>query len=265
VFNASVPSCSVSTAMRVRSPFRPCSKLRDLEHLSSSPHSAPAPSKNASFGRRSRTTRRVRMLAMTTCRDFAATSFATHPSARFPSQSFMAPARRSHIASMCDAHPEPDEVVGHFLQELARGEPGLRSAWMHMSPAYHEREDALERFSMWFSSPMYESLLGLTSWRVRGAVSLREEMTDTLLADGSTFHGTSSVEQALQVEIVPGRTKWAESGVVGSKIGQPLPTQTFVFSLSLQPADCTPARLARCWTIDQVAPEPTGRVPPNLA
>ena len=33
-----------------------------------------------------------------------------------------------------------------------------------MSPAYHERADALERFTEWFESPVYESLYRCSSW-----------------------------------------------------------------------------------------------------
>ena len=127
------------------------------------------------------------------------------------------------------------------------GESGLRAAHTLMSPAYHERDDALERFSMWFASPVYEALLGCQSWQVCGAVTTKEAPCETLLPDGRTFLGCRAVAQIISVRVKPGRPKWASSGASGSRVGQPLPETTFLWSVSEQ-ADGS-------WTVDQIAPE----------
>ena len=55
---------------------------------------------------------------------------------------------------------DPASIVGVQLRALQSGEAAsLRACHAFMSPAYHERADALERFTEWFDSPVYESLL----------------------------------------------------------------------------------------------------------
>ena len=55
------------------------------------------------------------------------------------------------------------------------------------------------------------------------------------------------------------RPKWADvGGVHGSRVGQPLPVSTFVWTLGLQSDD---GPLAQCWTVDQIAPEAPLSVP----
>ena len=175
------------------------------------------------------------------------------------------PARASCIrtvgimcASSCQDGPTPgmapSEVVVAQLKSLQQGEPGLQSAHTFMSPAYHERADALQRFSMWFSSPLYESLLACESWEIKGAVVTREEPTETKLADGRTFLGSAPVEQVVKVEVKAGRPKWAESGATGSRIGHVLPLMSYLFTVSLRPTTGE-------WRIDQIAPE----APPSLS
>ena len=62
---------------------------------------------------------------------------------------------------------DPASVVGAQLQALQSGEAAsLRACHAFMSPAYHERADALERFTEWFDSPVYESLLRCSSWAI---------------------------------------------------------------------------------------------------
>ena len=79
---------------------------------------------------------------------------------------------------------EPSDVVVAQLESLKQGEAGLPSAHGFMSPAFHERADALQRFSMWFSSPLYESLLECDSWTIKGAIVTSETMAETPMADG---------------------------------------------------------------------------------
>ena len=117
--------------------------------------------------------------------------------------------RRLIIFSMCCAPAsaasmlQPTEaVVAAQLRSLQRGPEGLRSAHALMSPAYHQRPDALERFSAWFNSPLFESLLGCTNWELRGCVTTREAACETLLPDGRTFLGTQAVEQMVQVDVM---------------------------------------------------------------
>ena len=148
---------------------------------------------------------------------------------------------------------EPVGVVEAQLQSLQYGEDGLRAAHAFMSPAYHERSDALERFSLWFSSPMYETLLGCAAWDVRGSVSMRDETSEVTLPDGRVFLGTKSVEQVVKVDVKAGRPKWAESGATGVRIGRALATGSFLWTLSWQ-AD------SERWTVDQIVPE----APPRL-
>ena len=60
---------------------------------------------------------------------------------------------------------DPASVVSAQLRALQSGEAAsLRVCHGFMSPAYHERADALERFTEWFDSPVYESLLRCSSW-----------------------------------------------------------------------------------------------------
>ena len=60
---------------------------------------------------------------------------------------------------------DPASVVSAQLRALQSGETAsLRVCHGFMSPAYHERADALERFTEWFDSPVYESLLRCSSW-----------------------------------------------------------------------------------------------------
>lgn len=160
------------------------------------------------------------------------------------------------------ASMDPRDIVAAQLYLLGQGEAGLRDAWGLMSPAYHERSDAFERFSMWFSSPLYESLLGCSDWKIAGVVSLRDEISERLLDDGTIFHATASVEQMVRVNVTPGRPKWAESGAVGTRLGQQLPTRTYLFTLSLH-AEEPGVSLSPggSWTIDQIVPEDTGRAP----
>ena len=62
---------------------------------------------------------------------------------------------------------DPASVVSAQLRALQSGEAAsLRVCHGFMSPAYHERADALERFTEWFDSPVYESLLRCSSWAV---------------------------------------------------------------------------------------------------
>lgn len=57
-------------------------------------------------------------------------------------------------------HENPASVVGAQLSLLQSGEAASLSAChTFMSPFYHERGDALERFAAWFESPVYEALL----------------------------------------------------------------------------------------------------------
>jgi len=143
---------------------------------------------------------------------------------------------------------DPASVVGAQLQALQSGEAAsLRACHAFMSPAYHERADALERFTEWFDSPVYESLLRCSSWKIRGAVTTREAMQETLLPDGRTFLGSAPVEQVLRVEVVPGVSKWASARVTGAKIGRALPPMTYEWTLGLQPDGS--------WTVDRIAPE----------
>ena len=59
---------------------------------------------------------------------------------------------------------DPASVVSSQLRALQGGEAAsLRVCHGFMSPAYHERADALERFTEWFDSPVYESLLRCSS------------------------------------------------------------------------------------------------------
>ena len=59
---------------------------------------------------------------------------------------------------------DPASVVSAQLRALQSGEAAsLRVCHGFMSPAYHERADALERFTEWFDSPVYESLLRCSS------------------------------------------------------------------------------------------------------
>ena len=146
---------------------------------------------------------------------------------------------------------EPDAVVEALLGALQAGSAGLPTAHELMSPAYHERTDAFERFCAWFSSPAYESLLGCREWEMRGSVSTCEAMREIPLQDGRTFHGSASVQMLVRADITAGRAKWADSGARGSRVGQPLPTTTYLFTLSLQ----TEGPLAECWTVDQIVPE----------
>ena len=88
---------------------------------------------------------------------------------------------------------------------------------------------------------------------LRGAVVTREEMCETPLPDGRTFLGSAPVEQALRVEVTPGRAKWAATGVTGAKIGRSLPPSTYEWTLSLQ-------KDSGRWTVDRIVPEATMRV-----
>ena len=83
-----------------------------------------------------------------------------------------------------------------------------------------------------------------------------------VLDDGTIFHATASVEQMVRVNVTPGRPKWAESGAVGTRLGQQLPTRTYLFTLSLH-AEEPGVSLSPggSWTIDQIVPEDTGRAP----
>ena len=95
---------------------------------------------------------------------------------------------------------DPASVVSAQLRALQSGETAsLRVCHGFMSPAYHERADALEHFTEWFESPVYESLLRsahgrccphlqarrlsptlsrCSSWKIRGAVVTREAMQE---------------------------------------------------------------------------------------
>jgi hypothetical protein len=188
---------------------------------------------------------------------------------------------------------DPASVVGAQLRALQSGEAAsLRACHAFMSPAYHERADALERFTEWFESPVYESLyrcsswvilvnpapgpspslnpqplsLALTlsptltrcsSWKIRGAVTTREAMQETLLPDGRSFLGSAPVEQVLRVEVVPGVSKWASARVTGAKIGRALPPMTYEWTLGLQPDGS--------WAVDRIVPEAPVRVPLSIA
>ena len=67
---------------------------------------------------------------------------------------------------------DPASVVSAQLRALQSGEgASLRVCHGFMSPAYHERADALERFTEWFDSPVYESLLRCSSWGGAGLTS----------------------------------------------------------------------------------------------
>ena len=146
-----------------------------------------------------------------------------------------------------------EAVVAAQLQALQRGDEGLPSAHALMSPAYHQRSDALERFSAWFNSPLYESLLGCSTWTLKGCVTTRETACETLLPDGRTFLGTQAVEQMVQADVVAGRPKWAEAGVTGGKVGMPLPTRTYLWTLTLR--QHSDPRKGDEWMVDQIAPE----------
>ena len=161
--------------------------------------------------------------------------------------------RRTAIPVRACAEPalQPAEVVEAQLRAFQRGEAGTSHSFM--SPAYHERTDALERFEAWFDSPIYESIQGCSAWTVKGAVTTREAPSETPLADGRTFLGSAPVEQVLRVAVTPGRPKWADTGVTGAKIGRALPTTTYEWTLSLQ-------QNGR-WTVDRIVPEAPVRVP----
>ena len=167
---------------------------------------------------------------------------------------------RSTSCCASEAAPvlQPAEVVEAQLRALRQGEAGLGACHEYMSPAYHQRSDARERFVAWFDSPVYESLLGCCAWTIRGAVVTREEMCETPLPDGRTFLGSAPVEQALRVEVTPGRAKWAATGVTGAKIGRSLPPSTYEWTLSLQ-------KDSGRWTVDRIVPEATMRVPASMA
>ena len=149
---------------------------------------------------------------------------------------------------------EPVEVVEAQLKHFQRADSqGLQDAHALMSPAYHVRADAVERFSTWFDSPFYEALNGCTDWRLRGALTTREEAAETKLPDGRTFLGSQSVEQVIKVDVTPGRAKWQSSGATGARVGQALPTTSYLWTVSLQPEGG--------WTVDRIEPEEALRVP----
>ena len=166
-------------------------------------------------------------------------------------------ARTAIVIAQADEPPPPSAVVDTQLQALQRGEAGLRSAHELMSPQYHERPDALERFSAWFGSPLYEGLLGCRSWTLLGAISTQEAACEVPQPDGSTFFGSRSVEQVVQVSVKAGRPRWADSGATASRVGQSLPETTYLWTLSRQDDDR--------WTVDQIAPEEPLRIPADVA
>ena len=153
---------------------------------------------------------------------------------------------------------QPGEVVEAMLGALQASDLG--TAHGLMSPAYHTRTDAFERFSSWFASPVYEALLRCQIWELRGLVSMREATREIPLPDGGTFHGSASVETMVRVDVTAGRAKWEDSGARGSRVGQPLPTTTYLFTLSLQ----SEGPQGDCWTIDQIAPEAPVVAPINM-
>ena len=123
----------------------------------------------------------------------------------------------------------------------------LHRAHEFMSPPYQSGDDAFERFSLWFSSPLYEALCGCSEWRLRGSVTTREEARETPLADGGSFLGSVSVQQQVRVAVKAGRPKWVESGASGSRVGRLLPEITYLWTVSLQDDGC--------WKVDQIIPE----------
>lgn len=150
---------------------------------------------------------------------------------------------------------QPAEVVDAQLRALQRGKASVSHSLM--SPAYHERSDALERFEAWFDSPIYEPIQGCSAWVVKGAVTTREAPSETLLPDGRTFLASAPIEQVVRVEVTPGRSKWAETGITGARIGRALPTTTYEWTLSLQEDGR--------WTVDRIVPEAPLRVPASRA
>lgn len=146
---------------------------------------------------------------------------------------------------------QPAEVVDAQLRALQQGDASASHAFM--SPAYHERADALERFEAWFDSPIYEPIQGCSAWAVKGAVTTREAPSETPLPDGRTFLGSTPVELALRVEVTPGQSKWAATGVTGARLGRALPRMMYEWTLSLQQDGR--------WTVDIIVPEAALRVP----
>lgn len=194
-----------------------------------------------------------RMLSTTTALFLAPCLFlhGSHPAKRC--------ALRATTVVACDdpteAAPTASQVVEAQLQALQRGEAGLRDAHNFMSPAYHARPDALERFSGWFASPFYEVLLECASWKIFTPVSMRDETFEQLLSDGTTFFGSRSVEQVVKARVTAGRPKWAESGFTGTRAGQQMADSSFLFTLSLEGDQ---------WTIDHIAPEEPVRIPSDI-
>ena len=149
--------------------------------------------------------------------------------------------------------PPCAQVVEQQLQALQQGEAGLRDCHMLMADAFHRRPDSMERFAAWFSSPLYEALLGCESWEYRGALATHKVPELTSLPEGHSVLSSVAVEQQVRVLVKPGRPKWAEAGYKdksGDGVGHSLPASTFIWTLCRSSSDDDDS-----WRVVQIAPE----------
>lgn len=164
-------------------------------------------------------------------------------------------ATRLRIVASASRPSEPLDVVDTQLAALQRGDT---AGCLALMSCQNERSDADMRFSAWFDSPLYESLLFCKGWSHRGIVTLREVQSVVERPNGHILLCKTPVQQLARVVVEPGRPKWAASQWFGSRVGRSLPPVTYLWTLSLQAGEKGDERAGSQpgrWTVDRFAPE----------